>query len=43
MSGVAALNDPAEQAYANLVALEGALRSAATRSAVDFAQADFLA
>lgn len=35
------LSDPAERAYANLVAVEGALRSAAAREPVDFSARDF--
>lgn len=41
--GETALADPGEQAYANLVGLEGALRAARERRAVDFTPQDFLA
>lgn len=41
--GEAALRDPPEQAFANLVAVEGALKSAAARAPVDFQARDFLA
>ena len=39
--GEVALTDPPEQAFANLVVVEGAMRSAATMSPVDFTARDF--
>ena len=41
--GEVKLSDPAVLAYANLVAVEGALRSARERRTVDFSSADFVA
>ena len=39
--GEVSLNDPAEQAYANLVAVKGVLRSAQAGAPVDFSAMDF--